>query len=336
MNIQIGDIVRFLTDKLEGKVTGIINNTTVNVYCDDYGFEIPASVNDLVVIHTDAPGSTPAGSSNTAGKQKSISVASANTAYLAIVPDNFNNLPDSRYEFFIVNDTALTCLYTIAFREGDKYAGISAGNCNPRATSSLGSYSLKDIDAHIKAIHVQMIFFQKGQTTLKNAIETEIKINPANLCKAGSYKHNHWFNSISLLRPLEKEQPMETGTIDDRQLEQALKEKKDIPSHPSERRPQKQIVGNIVEIDLHADELLETTAGMANKDILEYQLDVFRQTLEEYKLRGGQKIVFIHGKGDGILRQRILWELQTKYKRHRHQDASFKQYGYGATMVIIK
>ena len=92
----------------------------------------------------------------------------------------------------------------------------------------------------------------------------------------------------------------------------------------------------VVEIDLHCHELLETTAGMNNKDILEYQLEIFRKTMEEYKLRKGQKIIFIHGKGDGILRQRILWELQTKYKRHHHQDASFKQYGYGATMVTIK
>ena len=44
MNIRIGDIVRFISDKLEGKVTGIIDNNTVNVYCDEYGFEIPASV----------------------------------------------------------------------------------------------------------------------------------------------------------------------------------------------------------------------------------------------------------------------------------------------------
>ena len=38
MNIRIGDIVRFISDKLEGKVTGIIDNNTVNVYCEEYGF----------------------------------------------------------------------------------------------------------------------------------------------------------------------------------------------------------------------------------------------------------------------------------------------------------
>ena len=107
------------------------------------------------------------------------------------------------------------------------------------------------------------------------------------------------------------------------------------------------VVGDKVKIDgafrlrngqpiINCYEVLETTAGMENKDILEYQLDIFRNTMEEYKLRKGQKLVFIHGKGEGVLRQRILWELQTKYKRHQHQDASFKQYGYGATLVTIK
>ena len=87
---------------------------------------------------------------------------------------------------------------------------------------------------------------------------------------------------------------------------------------------------------MHIDKLLDDTTGMGNKDMLDYQMDVFHKTLEQYKLRRGQKIVFIHGKGDGVLRQRILWELQTKYKRFNHQDASFKQYGYGATIVTIK
>ncbi|MFR5659868.1 MAG: Smr/MutS family protein [Butyricimonas faecihominis] len=79
-----------------------------------------------------------------------------------------------------------------------------------------------------------------------------------------------------------------------------------------------------------------TTRQVWKQGYAGYQMDVFHKTLEQYKLRRGQKIVFIHGKGDGVLRQRILWELQTKYKRFNHQDASFKQYGYGATMVTIK
>ena len=29
-------------------------------------------------------------------------------------------------------------------------------------------------------------------------------------------------------------------------------------------------------------------------------------------------------------------ELKTKYKQHYYQDASFREYGFGATMVTIK
>ena len=44
----------------------------------------------------------------------------------------------------------------------------------------------------------------------------------------------------------------------------------------------------------------------------------------------------IHGKGDGVLRKAIIDELKRKYSNCRYQDASFQEYGFGATMVTIK
>ena len=332
MDVRIGDIVRFLTEKLEGKVTGIIDNNTVQVYVDEYGFDIPASIHNLVVVRSDfAKSDTPQHSH----PPKKIETETTDTVYLAFVPDNFNNLINSNFELFIVNDTPQSCLYSIAFRKEEKYTGILAGNCQPNNRSSIGFYTLKEIENKIKAIHIQLIFFQKGETQLRPTITAELKINPVNLCKSGVYKHSHWFNQISLLRPLEKEQEIHTTNINAQQLKKAVQEKENTPTQHTSH-PQKQVIGNTIEIDLHCHEVLETTAGMENKDILEYQLDIFRKTMEKYKLRKGQKLVFIHGKGEGVLRQRIVWELQTKYKRHQHQDASFKQYGYGATLVTIK
>ena len=51
--------------------------------------------------------------------------------------------------------------------------------------------------------------------------------------------------------------------------------------------------------------------------------------------RKGQKIVFIHGKGEGVLRKAILDELKRKYRSCEAQDASFREYGFGATLVTI-
>lgn len=58
--------------------------------------------------------------------------------------------------------------------------------------------------------------------------------------------------------------------------------------------------------------------------------------LDRYKTNKGQKIIFIHGKGEGVLRQAIIHELNYKYKHFQYQDASFQEYGYGATQVTIR
>ena len=74
---------------------------------------------------------------------------------------------------------------------------------------------------------------------------------------------------------------------------------------------------------------------MQPKDILEYQLKVFHSTMEKYQKESGRRIVFIHGKGDGVLRNAVLKELKAKYRHCTYQDASFREYGFGATMVVI-
>lgn len=82
--------------------------------------------------------------------------------------------------------------------------------------------------------------------------------------------------------------------------------------------------------------MLDDAHGMSNSEILNYQLDKFREVMEKYKGKREQKIVFIHGKGDGVLRKALLDELKRKYNTCRYQDASFQEYGFGATLVTIR
>jgi dsDNA-specific endonuclease/ATPase MutS2 len=118
-----------------------------------------------------------------------------------------------------------------------------------------------------------------------------------------------------------------------------LIQKKTIEDHVSSK-PQTIVKrggkNGIIEIDLHIGELLDDTRGMSNSEMLNYQLDKFREVLEQYKGKREQRIVFIHGKGDGVLRKALLDELKRKYPNFRHQDASFQEYGFGATMVTVK
>lgn len=113
--------------------------------------------------------------------------------------------------------------------------------------------------------------------------------------------------------------------------DKAAKEKQKVEA----RQARKQDKNEIIEVDLHADEVLETTAGMSAGDIKQFQLKVFHKTMDEHLKEKGRRIVFIHGKGDGVLRKAIIDDLKYYYKSCEYQDASFQQYGFGATMVII-
>ena len=87
--------------------------------------------------------------------------------------------------------------------------------------------------------------------------------------------------------------------------------------------------------DLHIGELTDSLVGMEPKDMLEMQLAEVRRRMKENSSRLGQKIVFIHGKGEGVLRKSVLELLKKEYPKAELQDASFREYGFGATLVTI-
>lgn len=93
--------------------------------------------------------------------------------------------------------------------------------------------------------------------------------------------------------------------------------------------------GDWMEVDLHAHELLDSQRGMTNADIVIHQLEHFERMLriaEEKKMR---KVVFIHGVGQGTLRQEIRRILNEYYPHCEYMDAQYNVYGYGATEVRI-
>ena len=91
-----------------------------------------------------------------------------------------------------------------------------------------------------------------------------------------------------------------------------------------------------MEVDLHIQELLDDTRGLSNADMLKVQMDTFHAEMAKAIEAGVKKIVFIHGVGNGVLKNELRRVLQRKYNKYPFQDASFQEYGYGATMVYLK
>ncbi|HEA28679.1 MAG TPA: DNA mismatch repair protein MutS [Leeuwenhoekiella sp.] len=88
-----------------------------------------------------------------------------------------------------------------------------------------------------------------------------------------------------------------------------------------------------MEVDLHGHHLTDNEKGMTKHAILNLQLDTARGQLEFAIRKGIQKIVFIHGVGEGVLRM----ELETLLSRYevKFYDADYRKYGIGATEVYI-
>lgn len=90
-------------------------------------------------------------------------------------------------------------------------------------------------------------------------------------------------------------------------------------------------VGKAVEIDLHI-EALPGGLGVPKGKELPYQLEHFKSVMSSQLKHRGSRVIFVHGVGDGILKQAIRTELDTTYAL----SCTWNPYGDGATSVTIK
>lgn len=114
-----------------------------------------------------------------------------------------------------------------------------------------------------------------------------------------------------------------------------VKHEKDVPKKrkssivkPKERNAPK------MEVDLHIHQLTNSTKGMNNFDMLNLQLDTAKRQLEFAIRKRIQKVVFIHGVGEGVLKEELNY-LFNRYDNVKFYDAEYKKYGLGATEVYI-
>ncbi len=89
-----------------------------------------------------------------------------------------------------------------------------------------------------------------------------------------------------------------------------------------------------MEVDLHIHQLTNSTKGMTNHEMLTLQLDTARRQLDFAIQKRIQKIVFIHGVGEGVLKIELDY-LFGRYNNIKFYDANFQKYGLGATEVYI-
>lgn len=350
--MKIGDKVRFLSEVGGGIVKGFQGKDIVLVEDAD-GFDIPMPVRECVVVDTDdynmAKKSAPSPKKTEESakpvkpemppvqRQPETRGGDTLNVFLAYVPEDVKAISSTPFEAYLVNDSNYYLYYTYLSAEGKAWKTRSHGLIDPNTKLLLEEFT-KDLLNEMEHVAVQFIAFKENRpAALKPGVGVELRIDTVKFYKLHTFRDSEFFEQPALIYDIVKDDVAARQVyVSAEDLQEALLQKKDADKLKSRSIVKRGGGKDILEVDLHIGELLDNTTGMSNSEILNYQLDKFREVMEKYKGKREQKIVFIHGKGDGVLRKAILDELKRKYSACRYQDASFQEYGFGATMVTIK
>ena len=261
------------------------------------------------------------------------------SAYLAFVPIDIKQMTNTQFETYLVNDSNYYLQYTYLSAENNSWTLRAQGVLEPNTKEYIEEFSQRDVNA-LSRICIQMTAFKKDKPfTLKPTINLQMRIDQVKFYKLHTFQPNDFFEQPALLYTIiENDKMARSMNIDANELKEEMYAKPEQLEQLQSisTKPVRQGLEDALVVDLHAEKLLDSIGGLSSADILNYQLDHFRKIMKEHRHEKGKKIIFIHGKGEGVLRHAIIHELNYRYRPCTYQDASFQEYGYGATQIIIK
>lgn len=344
---QVGDIVRYLNSVGGGKIVRIDGNMA---YVDEDGFETPVLLKECVVVTPSQPKAkseskfvapptvVPAPAQKQEETVEETPAGEKLNIVLAYEPEEIKHLNTTEYDAYLVNDSNYYLYFTYLVKSNlHDWVTRFAGIVEPGIQVHL-EHVTRDMVNSIDRVAIQYIAFKQGKEfKLKAPVAVEYAVDNTKFFKLHCFHDNDYFDTPVIAFDIVKNDiPQRSVVFDSGHLEEAMLRKKAADKPERRHVEKKQRRQGIIEVDLHISELLDSTAGLSNTEMLEVQLKEFNSVMQKYQRDKGTKIVFIHGKGEGVLRNALLKELKYKYKNCDVQDASFREYGFGATQVTIR
>lgn len=266
--------------------------------------------------------------------------------YIGFLPVDSRALSQTEFEVYLINDSNLYVRFLLLTQEGEQYSLRHEGLVLPNQKLLLDTIGHADLPQWERLTFQLLAYKTDKPFALKSPLNITLRVDGTKFYKLHSFAASDFFNDPALVRPLVSEdRPAQSVSIAAETVEEALitpevvRQAAERPKQQPARAIDKSVTldrNAIVEVDLHADVLLDSTRGLTPTDILMMQIKAFHDTMRQYAKDKGRRIVFIHGKGEGVLRVTLLKELKNHYRHCTHQDASFREYGFGATMVTVR
>lgn len=328
MKLRIGDKVRFLNEVGEGTITRFKDKETVFVEMAD-GFEIPYLSKHLVPIHTELILNP-----EVENIELELETVLTDSVYFIIEPDHEMPALVTDYKFYLFNSSSYNVSFTYSVKDDAYFQTLKHGE--------LGAYQktfLKQVKKNFfkeYAYHkIECLFFKNIHYKSQIPLAEILYINDKIISQSTLVQHNEFKHSVYayILKDdfLETEIIQQTLRMEDLTRLKAIKEFK----QPLKTSIAKQKIKDLTkEIDLHIEELIESFSTLTKSEILSIQLDKFEKEMQYCLSNGIKKLIVIHGVGNGKLKQEIISILNT-IDDITYYDASYKNYGYGATEILI-
>ncbi|MGV3547156.1 MAG: Smr/MutS family protein [Pedobacter sp.] len=317
---KIGDYVRFIDEKREGYITKIIDDLTVGV-TDTDGFEIPVAKSNLTFVHGHHSNADTA--NNAMPAQQIDEKFVEDGVYLAVAEDNKASVVA---HFTLVNRTSYQLLLSLKTEKAGIYKGDFAGVVQPKSGVQIYTANLGDLD-NWSNFTFQALFFTSGNVKPKAPLLVNKRFKAKDF--SGAKNQIAEINKYGWLIRLDEP----ALVIDAQKLKESLLEGSLSRSFgkdkPKVAKPQQ-------EVDLHIEKLRDDHHFLSQSEILDVQLNKFQEVLDAAIVHQMSSIVFIHGVGNGTLRNHIHKAISKHPQVRTFMDAKKEKFGYGATEVVFK
>lgn len=353
MQFKVGDKVKFLNDVGGGKIVRELKKNMYEVE-DNEGFNIPVIESELILVenknnsnsstqHTVNQSKSPElvvedkiDLSFDEIKQNKVLIDNENNEinlFLALVPQDENNILNSDLDCFFINDSEFYAVVVVKSQRDKEYHLLKTINIEPDTKLKLFDIYREKLNDFSK-LFVQVILYKNVSKFHFKSFDKKIVLKANKIYSLNSYCENDYTEEPAILFSVDKYDNTKENINKNQNKLLNQKIKADLNNY-KKVEISKTKSKDLIEIDLHIQELLDDYSGMSNFEMLSIQIAEFRKQLDSAILNKVKKIVFIHGVGEGKLKFEIRKILKKDYARYEYQDASYEKYGFGATMVLI-
>jgi hypothetical protein len=222
--------------------------------------------------------------------------------------------------FYLVNETSFQLLAALTTEKLHKFKGEYAGIIAQKSAVKIFSAPLQDIQLW-PVFNFQIVFY----TTQNIALSKPLIIKETFKAKdfSGAKKHVPLIKDHAWLIRLDEPELV----INAEKLKESF-------FKPAEEKHE--IEKPVHEIDLHIEKLRDDHQFLSNAEILNIQLTAFRKALDAAIVHKLPAITFIHGVGNGTLKNELHKIVGKHPQVQTFMDARKEKFGYGATKVLLK